>query len=79
MIKSNGTLKIPGQIRDRKRQKNNENSGIRVRIIIVLDYCALHCTVGEIALILIQISIIPKFSVCTFSRCLKMYLKFRNN
>ena len=33
MIKSNDTLKIPGQIRDRKRQKNNENSGIRVRII----------------------------------------------
>ena len=44
MIKSNDTLKIPGQIRDRKRQKNNENSGIRVRIFIVLDYSALHCT-----------------------------------
>ena len=41
MIKSNDTLKIPGQTRHKKRQENNGNSGIRVRIIIVLDHCAL--------------------------------------
>ena len=34
MIKSNDTSKIPGQTRDKERQKNNGNSGIRVRIII---------------------------------------------
>ena len=43
MTRSNSTLKIPGQTRDRKRQKNNGNSGIKVRMIIVLDHCALHC------------------------------------
>ena len=31
MIKSNDTLKIPGQTRDKRRQENNENNGIRVR------------------------------------------------
>ena len=39
MIKNNDTLKIPDQTRD-KRQENNENSGIRVRLIIDLDHCA---------------------------------------
>ena len=39
MIKSNDTLKISDQTRD-KRQENNENSGIRVRLIIDLDHCA---------------------------------------
>ena len=31
MIKSNDTLKIPGQTRDKRRQEINENNGIRVR------------------------------------------------
>ena len=31
---NNDTSKIPGQTRDKERQKNNGNSGIRVRIII---------------------------------------------
>ena len=44
MIKSINTLKMPGQTREKKGQKNNGKSGIRVRIIIVLDHCALHCT-----------------------------------
>ena len=30
MIKSNDTLKIPGQMRDKRRQENNENNDIRV-------------------------------------------------
>ena len=43
MIKSSDRLKMPGQTRDKKRQKNNGKSGIKVRIIIVLAHCALHC------------------------------------
>ena len=43
MIKSSDTLKMPGQTRGNKRQKNNGKSGIKVRIIIVFDHCALHC------------------------------------
>ena len=46
MTRSNGTLKVPGQTRDRKRQKNNGNSGIKVRLIIDLDpmhYCGRSC------------------------------------
>ena len=43
MIKSIDTLKMPGQTRNQKRQKNNGNSGIKVRMIIVLDHFALHC------------------------------------
>ena len=42
MSKSNDTLKIPGQTRDKKRQENNGNSGIRVRIVIVLDHCTMY-------------------------------------
>ena len=41
MTRSNSTLKIPGQTRDRKRQKNNGNSGIKVRLIIDLEPYAL--------------------------------------
>ena len=41
MTRSNSTLKIPGQTRDRKRQKNNVNSGIKVRLIIDLEPYAL--------------------------------------
>ena len=41
MAKGNDTLKIPGQTRDRKRQKNNGNSGIKVRLIIDLEPYAL--------------------------------------
>ena len=37
MTKGNDTLKIPGQTRDRKRQKNNGNSDNRVRLIIELE------------------------------------------
>ena len=37
MTKGNDILKIPGQTRDRKRQKNNGNSGNRVRLIIELE------------------------------------------
>ena len=36
MTKGNDTLKIPGQTRDRKRQKNNGNNHNRVRLIIGL-------------------------------------------
>ena len=41
MIKSNDKLKIPGQTRDKRRQNNNENNGIRVRLIIDLEPCTL--------------------------------------
>ena len=45
MIKSNDKLKIPGQTRDKKRQNNNENNGIRVRLIIwnPVHYCGRSC------------------------------------
>ena len=36
MTKGNDTLKVPGQTRDRKRQKNNGNNHNRVRLIIGL-------------------------------------------
>ena len=35
MIKSSDTLKITGQTRDKKRQKNNGNSRIKVRIKVI--------------------------------------------
>ena len=41
MTKSNDTLQIPGQARDRKKQKNNGNSGNWVRLIIELEPYAL--------------------------------------
>ena len=54
MTRSNSTLKIPGQTRDRKRQKNNVNSGIKVRLIIDLEPYAL---LWENLWILFQITI----------------------
>ena len=41
MTRGNVTLKIPGQTRNRKRQKNKGNSGIKVRLIIDLEPYAL--------------------------------------
>ena len=43
MIKSSDNLKMPDETRDKKRQKNNGNSGLEVRTIIVFDHCPLHC------------------------------------
>ena len=48
MTKSNDTLKTPpGQTRDKRTQKNNENNGIRVRLIIDLEIGTLCITLWE--------------------------------
>ena len=48
MIKSNDTLKTPpGQKRDKRPQKNNENNGIRVRLIIDLEIGTLCISLWE--------------------------------
>ena len=48
MAKSIDTLKTPtGQTRDKRTQKNNENNGIRVRLIIDFEIGTLCITLWE--------------------------------